>query len=129
MSNNLEHLTRIAAEQGETPATVLLESEIPTEKQESELQQMETLMCTMREYGVPVHDHMGLARWVLFGVMPGSFLKAVLCNDLMTACSRADIYNKHAMFEVVQWLYNHAPAECWGTPEKVDAWVLTKVRA
>ena len=27
------------------------------------------------------------------------------------------------MFEIVKYLYNDVPADCWGSPELVKAWV------
>jgi hypothetical protein len=41
---------------------------------------------------------------------------------LRGACERADDTNRHFLFEYVFWLYNHAPAACWGSPERFRAW-------
>ena len=53
----------------------------------------------------------------------GDFLKAVLCNDLVNAFGRADGINKAAMAQWAQWLWNEAPSPCWGSLEKVRAWL------
>lgn len=53
----------------------------------------------------------------------GGFLRAVLCNDLKEACARADIVNLWILPVYATWLYNEAPAACWGSPSKVDAWL------
>jgi len=67
-----------------------------------------------------------LLRYVEHGIEPGSFLKAVLCNDLVDACGRADVYNRRKLFEYVEWLYNEAPADCWGSEEKVLKWTRSR---
>lgn len=56
----------------------------------------------------------------------GSFLNAVLENDLTQACSRADHINKHLIWEYVNWLYNNAPADCWGSIERVQYWLAKR---
>ena len=65
----------------------------------------------------------GLERYIEHGVPPGHFLTKVLENDLLGACERADSTNRRILFEFVFWLVNYAPSECWGSPEKVDAWL------
>lgn len=39
----------------------------------------------------------------------GNFTDAVLNNDLMDACCRADRENEKALHNIVKWLYNVAP--------------------
>jgi hypothetical protein len=56
-------------------------------------------------------------------IEPGGFLTAVLCNDLTEATGRADVYNRRKLFEYIQFLYNDAPGDCWGSREKVSAWL------
>lgn len=65
----------------------------------------------------------GLCRYIESGVPTGSFLRAVLENDLREACWRADATNRLLLWEFVCWLHNHAPRDCWGSREKVDAWL------
>ena len=64
----------------------------------------------------------GLMRWIVKGIPTGSFLAAVLRNDLKDACARIDDDNRPFLPDVVRWLYNYAPACCWGSPERVSAW-------
>ncbi|HRR29658.1 MAG TPA: hypothetical protein P5270_09905 [Victivallales bacterium] len=64
-----------------------------------------------------------LKLFIEHGIMPGSFLEAVLRNDLKEAMGRADVFNRRKVFEYVQWLYNKAPSDCWGSNDKVDAWL------
>ena len=56
------------------------------------------------------------------GVRPGSFLTAVLTNDLVGAYRCADQINAAAMRAWVSWMYNELPMGAWGSHEKVDAW-------
>lgn len=56
-------------------------------------------------------------------IRPGGFLEAVLRNDLKEALGRADCKNRRKIFEWVEYLYNYAPAICWGSNDKVDAWL------
>lgn len=64
-----------------------------------------------------------LYNYIDAGVPCGGFLTAVLCNDLKESFGRADDFNRDHLFDIVQFLYNKAPAPCWGSPDKVKAWV------
>lgn len=52
----------------------------------------------------------------------GDFLEAVLTNNLTEAVRRADDHNLEALPAIVRYAYNHIPAECWGSREKIKAW-------
>lgn len=45
----------------------------------------------------------------------GGFMEAVVSNDLMQACGRADEYHATILFQIVAWLVNKAPAGVWGS--------------
>ncbi len=64
----------------------------------------------------------GLRRWIERGIVPGDFLQAVLRNDLQAAALMADDQNAPNLRAFIGYLYNEAPRECWGNPEKVNAW-------
>ena len=64
-----------------------------------------------------------LDRYINDHLEPGGFLYAVLCNDLKEACARADVRNRYAIWHIVNHLYNNCPSTCWGTPERVTAWL------
>lgn len=53
----------------------------------------------------------------------GDFLRAVLENDLLTACAHADHINRTRLYRVVQFVYSQLPSPCYGSPEKVNAWL------
>jgi hypothetical protein len=76
---------------------------------------------------IPGHMVGAVRRYIMQGIPPGSFLTAVLCNDLREAFSRADDDNSAAMRGWVQFLYNYAPSGCWGSPDRYAAW-LAKFR-
>lgn len=73
-------------------------------------------------YMIPDYTRDALDRWAQCGLMPGGFVRSVLCNDLSGACMRADMSNRSMLFEIVQYVYNELPSDCWGSEEKVDAW-------
>ena len=56
-------------------------------------------------------------------VLPGSFVEAVLSNDLKEAYARADNQNMFAIPAILYYLYNSAPMTAWGSPEKVERWL------
>ena len=71
---------------------------------------------------VPVHYMLsGMKRYVEQGIMPGSFLTAVLCNDLKEAVAHADAGNIEELVEWVRFCWNELPASIWGSHEKVKA--------
>lgn len=78
----------------------------------------------MREafQAIPLHMQDGLALWINYGIPPGSFLMAVLENNLMEAFRSADQINRHHLFQYANFLYNFAPSSCHGSPEKVRDW-------
>ena len=72
---------------------------------------------------IPPHMIGGLRRYIENGIKPGSFLCAVLRNDLCEAVLRADDVNRRALWQFVAFLYDYAPIPAWGSPEKFDAWI------
>ena len=72
---------------------------------------------------LPEHMQDGMRRYIERGIEGGGFMTAVLCNDLMGALGKADEINHHALFDYGRFLYNEVPSSCWGSPEKVNAWL------
>lgn len=68
----------------------------------------------------------GLRRYAEEGIPTGSFLRAVLENDLHTACEKADIDNASTLHRIVVYIHNELPAACWGGPKKVADWIAYK---
>lgn len=72
---------------------------------------------------IPGYMRGAVERYVMDGVPPGSFLMAVLTNDLKEAFARADDDNARSMPGWVRFLYNYMPSTCHGSPSKVSAWI------
>jgi hypothetical protein len=56
-------------------------------------------------------------------IPPGDFLQAVICNDLTGAVGMADDDNLLNLPAFVHYFYNEAPSNCWGSKEKMKAWL------
>lgn len=72
---------------------------------------------------LPEHIRGAMKRYIEDRLQPGGFLEAVLSNDLAGACGRADHINRDRLQDIVSFLYNEAPTTCWGSPERVKAWL------
>ena len=74
---------------------------------------------------IPEHCQDGLKRYIEDGIPPGSFLTAVLENNLVEAFGRADHINRDHIRDYCMWLYNEAPAvpRSWGSREIVSKWI------
>jgi hypothetical protein len=59
--------------------------------------------------------------YIEHGILPGSFLQAVLANDLIGAASRTDSSNAELLREWAFFLLE-LPDECWGSWDKVIEW-------
>ena len=76
---------------------------------------------------IPDYMHEPLVLYVVHRIQGGSFLTAVLSNDLTEACACADDNNKRCLFDYINFLYNNTPRICWGSPEKVQKWLQERV--
>lgn len=76
-------------------------------------------------YNIPKHTQGSIERYVLNRYAPGGFLTAVLANDLFAATGRADEQNIVALKDICAWIYNRAPADCWGSYEIVKKYLET----
>ena len=54
---------------------------------------------------------------------PGSFLSAVIVNNLKQAVMYADDDNMENLPAFVDYFYNHAPIDCWGSEENFLGWL------
>jgi hypothetical protein len=76
-----------------------------------------------RGHTIPEATAEGLARYLDQHIRPGSFLSAVLCNDLKESLGCADDENAANLQALVAYLYNEVPSAAWGSPEKFAAWL------
>jgi len=74
---------------------------------------------------VPSQNHGGIVRYFEQGIIPGSFLGAVLRNDLQGAIGQADDDNIKCIHSIVAWLYNYAPGGSWGYQNAPEDWKKT----
>lgn len=72
---------------------------------------------------VPDYTLAGLKRYIDHGIPTGSFLRAVLTNDLFEAFAQADQTNRYAMFDIVGWIYDKAPSKCHGSEKAYKDWI------
>jgi hypothetical protein len=72
---------------------------------------------------IPDYMREGIARYIDHGIKPGDFLTAVISNDLKGAFRQADDTNVKIIGEYVRFFYAWAPPQCWGSPEKMQAWM------
>jgi hypothetical protein len=77
---------------------------------------------------VPHALHEGLVEYFAVRRPTGSFLQAVLENNLVDAALRADPGNRMYLAEIVLGVYHNAPARAWGSPAKVAAWLSDPTR-
>ena len=67
-----------------------------------------------------------LDRYIQNHIPTGGFLEAVLSNDLRNALDRADDENLWLLPIIGAWLFNEAPAICWGSRERVSDWLAKR---
>ena len=67
----------------------------------------------------------GLRRYYESGIPPGSFLTALLSNDLAGSFAAADLDNTENMLAWVRFLWNDFDEQAWGSPRIVSAWIET----
>lgn len=75
---------------------------------------------------IPVYTKEAIDLYVSDGIPTGSFVYAVLTNNLFDAVARADSTNIMFLREICQYIYNDIPSNCWGSQEKVNNWLEMK---
>lgn len=79
-------------------------------------------MYIFRSFYIPERMQESVDRWVEYGILPGNFLRAIIENNLKDAVAYADDENIKNIPAFVSFFYNMAPAECWGSREKMMKW-------
>jgi hypothetical protein len=74
--------------------------------------------------GVPPHLVDGLTRYVYDRCKPGSFLLAVLCNDLMNTLLRGDPASVAALPALCRFIHNEVPIGWFGSARFVEQHLL-----
>ena len=84
---------------------------------------MENDKWTFRTFMIPERMRGGLTRYVENGIAPGGFLTAVFENNFMEAVGRADDENLQNLPAYANYIYNHVPHWCHGSPTAVSDWI------
>ncbi len=85
---------------------------------------LEGAHMTIVNFGtMPEATKYALDAYVERGQCPGHFVTAVLENNLFEAVNRADEGNLAALVDIVKYVYNKLPSDCWGSREKVERWL------
>lgn len=71
---------------------------------------------------VPPSLRDGTYRWIEYGITPGGFLTAIICNDLFMAWRLADDENHRRFAEIVGWWHEHAPEGSRGNETTFGWW-------
>lgn len=75
---------------------------------------------------VPFHLWEGLIEYLADRRPMGHFLTAIVANDLMDACVRAgSVEVRERIADIVLFLVNYAPANAWGSGQRVSAWLAS----
>ena len=73
---------------------------------------------TLNEYLEPALDN-----YLIHGIQPGSFMTAVLCNDLHGAINRADSGNLINFALVCNEIIHRCPPDAFGSEQHVRDWI------
>ena len=72
---------------------------------------------------IPQQLKAALRRYADQRIATGGFLRACLENDLLRASCAADDINAGILRDIMRHIANNLPGECWGSREKVKAWL------
>lgn len=75
---------------------------------------------------IPEHILPAIARYLVRGVVPGSFMESMLTNDLRGVMQNADDQNIRALPAIWSFCYNNIPSAAWGSPSNLSKWVRSK---
>ncbi len=75
---------------------------------------------------VPSHIMSSIIRYIESGNHPGSFLAAVIVNDLGAAVTYGDREAIQNITAIYKFFYNCCPGDCWGNEKKMSVWIKRK---
>lgn len=107
---------------------IIARNDVPTQEEAEHLKAMAATQyrLAMEKCRVPAHLHEGLVNYLVHHRSPGSFLRAVLENNLRLALARADAESAAGLLMLGQFLVNWAPMNAWGDEAIVDAWLAKR---
>ncbi len=92
-------------------------------KQSDNQRECQIMHLKMGIYNIPDYMREGLMLYLREGLASGSFLLAVLSNDLKKAVFCAGAANQTALAGYVNFLSNYAPALSWGSSYNVKGYL------
>jgi hypothetical protein len=78
----------------------------------------------LKNSDVPRSLHDGLVEYFAARRPTGSFLHAILENDLVQASLRADPVNRFEIATIALFLHHNFPSEPWGSRQRVVDWLM-----
>jgi len=77
---------------------------------------------------IPPRTLEALRKYIEHGVPTGGFLHSVLTDSLFGTVGKADDKNLAALGDIVMFIYNESPGDCWGSKATVTKWIETARR-
>jgi len=74
--------------------------------------------------GVPIDFQEALWMYMAYGIEPGGFGMAVLCNDFLSGMVRAhSSWSTQGLRNLAKWIFNEAPFKSYGSNDIVRKWI------
>lgn len=84
---------------------------------------------SLHDAGIPQRLHGGIVRYIISGLRPGDFLRAVFANELLSAICRADDdMTIEDIRNTCKWIHLEAPAACHGSTGIVADYIAMKAK-
>ena len=87
---------------------------------------LEKIGAEFAKRDLPAYMVPGMYNYLSNKIPPGSFMSAVLCNDLYLACQTADSTNRFRLFAYMDFLHNEAPPKSFGSYDAYKSWLESK---
>ena len=72
---------------------------------------------------VQEHIKKEINRFVEEGVVPGSFVKSIITNDLFSACVSDSSFTRRGLYDTVIYLHENSPNKCRGSEGNFWNWI------
>ncbi len=80
----------------------------------------------MLSYELPRYMIAGMVNYLVKHLEPGSFMGALLENDLATSVRRADPTNRLKLRSWLSFMERELPLDAWGSKKSVRLWLENK---
>ena len=74
-------------------------------------------------YNLQKHVKEEVDRFVSEGLVPGSFVKSIIMNDLLGACVNDNSLTRRGLYDTVMYLHENSPEKCRGSEGKFWNWI------